>query len=313
VQQTQERSRRAQDTDREERERRIRELQQQQEELVLENQNLQQRIEAAENQLQANDRQFQQLHQRHASIVEEHQQLQNQTQMLEEELALKNGTIEEKGKQLRELRQQLETNEQLTAQFQQNLLQRDKVVRDLQESLTAKDRRIQQLEQQEASGRVASGTSIQLPDKEDGGKGGEGDQPDGGVRNIHLRWRMSGRAPEMMQRGAAVVDGRVVYFSGLWSSVVHAYDSPTQQWSTLPKCPQVNFSLAVVNGLLTAIGGSLSGQATNTLLSLSVEGWWKWMKKFPPMPKQTHLHCCSLQCKVSDCGRRSNRCWASQR
>ena len=152
--------------------------------------------------------------------MEEHQQLQNQTQMLEKELALKNGTIEEKRKQLRELRQQLETNEQLTVEFQQNLLQRDKIVQDLQESLTAKNRRIQQLEQQEASDRVASGASIQLPDKEDGRKGGEGDKPDGGVRNIHLRWRKSGRAPEKMRRGAAVLDGKVVYFSGHWSPVV---------------------------------------------------------------------------------------------
>ena len=88
-----------------------------------------------------------------------------------------------------------------------------------------------------------------------------------------------------MRRGAAVLDGKVVYFSGHWSPVVHAYDSPTQQWSTLPECPQVNFSLAVINGLLTAIGGNLSGQATNTLLSLAGEDRGrKWMEKFPPMP-----------------------------
>ena len=298
MQQTQERSRRAQDTDSEERERRIRELQQQQEERVQEIQNLQQGIEAAKNQLQAKDQQFQQLYQRHASIVEEHQQLQNRTQMVVEELALKN---EENGKQLRELNQQLETYKQLTAEFQQNLLQRDKVVRDLQESLTVKDRRIQQLEQQEASGRVASGANIKLPDKEDGGRGSEGDKPDGGVRNIHLRWRKSGRAPEKMRRGAAVVDGRVVYFKSGGSSVVHAYDSPTQQWSTLPKCPQVDFSLAVVSGLLTAIGGMLSGEATNTLLSLTGEDRGrKWSKEFPPMPTKRWLTAavCSANCLI---------------
>ena len=79
-----------------------------------------------------------------------------------------------------------------------------------------------------------------------------------------------------------MVDGRVAYFNDNWSSTVHAYDSPTEQWSTLPECPQVFFSLAVVNGLLTAIGGKQSGQATNTLLSLTGGG--KWSKKFPPMP-----------------------------
>ena len=285
VQQAQERRTPAGDTDREERERQIRELQQQQqEEQVLEILNLRQQIEAAENQLQSKDRQFQQLQQRQ---VEEHQLLQRQTQTVEEtqhELAVKDRTIEERGKQLRELSQQLESSEQLTAEFQRNLLQRDKVVRDLQESLTTKDRRIQQLEQQEASGRVASGASTQPTEEEDGGKGGEGDQPTGGVRSIHLRWRKSGRAPEKMQREAAVVDGRVVYFNR------HAYDSPTQQWSTLPQCPQSCCSLAVVNGLLTAIGGRQSGQATNTLLSLTgEEKGRKWLKEFPPMPTKRWL------------------------
>ena len=160
--------------------------------------------EAAENQLQSKDQEFQQLHQRHAQIVREYQQLQQHqvgehqrhSQMVEEsrhELALRDRTIEVREKQLRELSQQLESSEQLMAEFQQNLLQRDKVVRDLQESLTTKDRRIQQLEQQEASGRVASGASTQPTEKEDGGKGGEGDQPTGGVRSIHLRWRKSTR------------------------------------------------------------------------------------------------------------------------
>ena len=299
VQQTQERRTPAQDTGREERERRIRELQQQQqEEQALENRNLRQQIEAAENQLQSKDQEFQQLHQRHARIVREYQQLQQHqveerqrhSQMEEEsrhELVLKDRTIEEREKQVRELSQQLETSEQLTAEFQRNLLQRDKVVRDLQESLTTKDRRIQQLEQQEASGRVASRASTQPTEKEDGGKGGEGDQPTGGVRRIHLRWRKSGRAPRKVQRGAAVVDGRVVYFRDGGSSTVHTYDYPTQRWSTLPECPQISFSLAVVNGLLTAIGGQQSGQATNTLLSLTVGR--KWSKEFPPMPTKRCL------------------------
>ena len=283
VQQAQERRTPAQDTDREERKRRIRKLQQQQEEQALEIQNLRKQIETAENQLQSKDQEFQQLHQRHARIVREYQQLQqHQVEETQHELALRDRTIEEREKQLRELSQQLETSEQLMAEF---LLQRDKVVRDLQESLTTKDRRIQQLEQQEASGRIASGASTQPTEKEDGGKGGEGDQPTCGVRSIHLRWRKSGRAPQKMRRGAAVVNGRLAYFNGSGSSTVHAYDSPTQQWFTLPQCPQSCCSLAVVNSLLTAIGGKQSGQATNTLLSLTWEDLGrKWLKEFPPMP-----------------------------
>ena len=297
VQQAQERRTPAQDTDREERERRIRELQQQQEVQALENQNLRQQIEGAENQLQSKDRQFQRLQQRQVEEHQRHSQMEEETQhelvVSRRELALKDRTVAEREKQLRELHQQLEASEQLTAEFQRNLLQRDKVVQDLQESLTTKDRRIQQLEQQEASGRVASGASTQPTEKEDGGKGGEGDQPTGGVRSIHLRWRKSGRAPEKMRRAAAVVDGRVAYYNADWSLNVHAYDSLTQQWSTLPECPQIGFSLAVVNGLLTAIGGYAlqSDKATNTLLSLTGEekGLRKWSKEFPPMPTKRWL------------------------
>ena len=250
VQRAQERRTPAPDTDREGRERRIREPQEQQ---VLESQTLQQKIETAENQLQSKNEEFQQLHRRHARIVGEYRRQSQTVEETQHKLALRDRTIEEKDKELLELRQQLENSEKLTAEIQRNLTQRDKV--------TPKDRRIQ-LEQQEASGRVASR-----------------------VRSIHQRWRNSGKAPEKMYRGAATVDGRVAYFNGIGSKTVHTYDSPTQQWSTLPECPQDHFSLAVVSGLLTAIGGQQSGQVTNTLLSLTGEdGGRKWSKEFPPMP-----------------------------
>ena len=83
-----------------------------------------------------------------------------------------------------------------------------------------------------------------------------------------------------MRRGAAVVEGNVAYFidnSGETSS----YNLSTKNWSKLPKCPYWGSSLAVISGLLTAIGGHGS---CNKLLSFMTDGGNKWVEHFPPMP-----------------------------
>ena len=52
-------------------------------------------------------------------------------------------------------------------------------------------------------------------------------------------------------------------------------------------CPKHDFSLAVVNSLLTAIGGMTPNyEVTNSLLSLTDN---KWTKQFPPMPTKHWL------------------------
>ena len=79
----------------------------------------------------------------------------------------------------------------------------------------------------------------------------------------------------------APVDGGVAYFQS-GEHEVFAYNSTNNKWSELPKCPNRDFSLAVVNNLLTAIGGNMSVfELTNSLLSLTGE---KWTEQFPPMP-----------------------------
>ena len=69
------------------------------------------------------------------------------------------------------------------------------------------------------------------------------------------------------------------------------FNSRREQWTVLPECNKQFFSIAVVNGLLTAIGGAVSGRATNTLLSLSLDtpdiSREKWIEKLPPM---TYCH-----------------------
>ena len=74
------------------------------------------------------------------------------------------------------------------------------------------------------------------------------------------------------------------------------YNSETGKWAILPECPKIFFSIAVVNGLLTAIGGQQSPdlKATKTLFSLTTSRslfglteQQKWTEQFPPM---TYYH-----------------------
>ena len=85
----------------------------------------------------------------------------------------------------------------------------------------------------------------------------------------------------------SAVDGRVAYFQPMESNSVFAYNSTSNKWSELPECPNEDFSLAVVNSLLTAIGGQTPNyEVTNSLLSLTDN---KWTKQFPPMPTKHWL------------------------
>ena len=67
-------------------------------------------------------------------------------------------------------------------------------------------------------------------------------------------WISRGRAPNSMVRGAAVVDGNMVYFMS-WDGQTCCYNLSIQMWSQLLMCPCVFSSLAIVRGFLTAIGG----------------------------------------------------------
>ena len=81
--------------------------------------------------------------------------------------------------------------------------------------------------------------------------------------------------------GTAVVSGNVAYFN--YAGIdVHAYHVDEDKWTSLPNCTQMLFGFAVINSLLTAVGGekSPSREPTNTLTSLH-EG--KWVELLPPM------------------------------
>ena len=104
---------------------------------------------------------------------------------------------------------------------------------------------------------------------------------------LKLNWEACSEAPRKVVRGAAVAHGSLAYFGSLSSSDVFAYDSENDDWSELPECPQRDFGLAVVNDVLTAVGGGSYGGCGNRLSSFNGS---EWVKMFPPMPTKRVLH-----------------------
>ena len=106
---------------------------------------------------------------------------------------------------------------------------------------------------------------------------------------MRLHWRkcVSLAGGHDMIRGAATTDGSVAYVNPDGINRIYSYSSDRGQWSEILPCKYRYFSMAIVQGLLTVIGGEkiITGQPTNKLLSLSHTGRdTKWMKVFPPMP-----------------------------
>ena len=102
-------------------------------------------------------------------------------------------------------------------------------------------------------------------------------------RSIKLRWRDGGRAPEKFSFGSCSADVDTAYFRDFFTDNVHAHNAAIGKWNQLPKYPYKAFTLVVVNGVLTAVGGrDSSGSDTNKLLSLVGEG--HWVERLSRMP-----------------------------
>lgn len=67
----------------------------------------------------------------------------------------------------------------------------------------------------------------------------------------------------------AVVRQNCVFFSKALTGDVIGYNVEKKEWFTLPRCPQSHFTLAVVDSLVTAVGGEISYRVTTSVLSFS--------------------------------------------
>ena len=216
------------------------------------------------------------------SVVQEKQHLsENKDRQLQEKehtIASMGNTVAMEERELQLTQQQLQASGQLVSEFQQSLQQKDKTISDLQQTISAHERKIQQLEQQNTVNgdqpqqqSVTGAQATVAAAKKDISK---------------MTWREGKSAPERMHRGAAVVHGNTAYFRPANSRKVYSYQiiEEVEQWSQLPDNDNRNSDLAVIDGLVTSVGG-YNSDFTNTLLSLTGEGERKkWSEIFPPMP-----------------------------
>ena len=205
-------------------------------------------------------------------------------------LQQKEAAIAAHQQEIQQLRQQLQSSEQVTAEFQQNLLEKEKMIQDQWTQIQDYQIQIQELQSQILKLRKQTRRNSREPRVSQEKMEASGAAASGS--GIKLRWK-KGRvqAPcEMYGQVAAVDEGRAYFRSGIGKKV-YSYDSSSEEWLELPECPNHGFSLAVVNSLLTAIGGKTpSGgdktEVTNSLLSLIDN---KWTEVFPPMPTKRWL------------------------
>ena len=196
----------------------------------------------------------QQIQQQNQQILQQRQQIQIQNQETRQLERAKQQAIQEKERELGRVNQQLEESERLIADFGKQNAGLEEELRVLRSQVQGKD---------------------------GGAKAGAVSRSD-----FKLRWREGKRVPCVMSRYSdAVVHNSVVYCKYDSDDKVYAYHISSSSWSLTPDVPYNAFALAVIDGLLTTVGGLNSGENTNKLLSLTGEGSGRrWTEKFPPMP-----------------------------
>ena len=203
-------------------------------------------------------------------------------------------------RRVQELNAQVQSHELITAEFQQNLLGKEETIRELQQALTVRrDSQIQHLQVDETQATAEGSGSVSVHIRQSQQTQTATHQltePKTSclskvdvVRNFQLLWRDGGRAAFKGATGSVAVHGNISYFSAVSGEFLEIYGYNTGKWLRLPKCGRWQFALAVINSLLTLIGGLKSGKHgvvhCDSLLSLTGEGQdKKWVEHFPPMP-----------------------------
>ena len=189
-------------------------------------------------------------------LQEKEREIQTKDELLQE----KEREIQTKDELLQEKEREIQTKDEL-------LQEKERDIQTKEELLQEKDREIQELQQ-----RV-----------------GERERRDVATGPLKLKWRDGPPAPFEIYGFSVAVSGEMVYCCDRNSNTkVLMFNWRTGQWTVLPECPRRCFSIAVVNGTLTAIGGKDSDKVTNTLLSLPDTSQHQWIEQFPPMK---YCHC----------------------
>ena len=240
-------------------------------------------------------------HQHH--ITKLRQQLLSQQQEHDEQIQQAQRALTARQREIQDLREELNTAQATVREKDQLIVTRDQHLgnkerekehqqRDHEEMIAQFQRRIEELElnsrpQPRAQSLSPSDIARATPPTQPSRGHQRAQRPpstSSGKGVIRLNWTQGRKAPCEMRRSTdAVVDGSVAYFK------VRAYNSTTDTWSRLPDCC-TDTTLAIVNGLLTTVGGKVGGNNSNKLFSLTGEGRdRKWTKVFPPMTTKRYV------------------------
>ena len=256
---------------------------------------LQLQLQSKEEQLLAKDKQLlTHLRQREQEIQQQQQQqshplqdlptaTSDQLQTLQQRQSTKDEQLAAHQHKIQQPRQHLQPSEQVTAEFQ-FLLEKEETIRDQQKQ--TQELQQQQQPRQRGGQRLNEVEADEWEELDASGAVASGAVASGG--SIKLQWKDGEKAPYKMWGKVATVNGSIAYFSANpQNKNVYSFDSSNKKWSELPECSNCGFSLAIVNSLLTAIGGKMPNrEVTNSLLTLTDN---KWTEKFPPMPTKRWL------------------------
>ena len=233
-----------------------------QQELLQQNEELRQQLEER---VRAKEREVD-------GLTRNMEQLRLQSERQVQEIRQKEREIrqDEQAQQLRcLLHQTSRDSEQLVATLQNSLEQKDEVIRSKDDVIRSKDEALQK----ERQIRKLRGSQ--------GGKGGSIDA----AQSPKLKWEERPDAPLMTFGESSAVHGKFVYCYSWDENKIMMCNTETGKWTILPQCQKKSFSIAVVKGLLTAIGGEQFSSSTKSLLSLTEPQ--KWTEQFPAM---TYYH-----------------------
>jgi hypothetical protein len=199
-------------------------------------------------------------------------------------------------RRFRQLNQQLEEQEQVTAEIQQTNHSLQRQVEQLQQWQAQKDPQPLQL-QPPVRSEVKNLTHVHYHTPIATHQRWSYDKLH--PWKMTMTWRDGGWAPIRVCRGASAVKGNVAYLMN-WGGEMCFYNSTSKQWGKLPKCPYQYSSLAVINGCLTAIGGctKFCDMETYTNKLLSLQNHEAWVEIFPAMPtKRRDTSSCAITSK----------------
>ena len=200
------------------------------------------------------------------SLTENLRSAEQQLKKMQKSCAQKDERIQHITEELHELRRKLHsTNEKMAEKSSEIHVK----VKEFQAMIEAKDKEIKELKQQLKSIALKQEATVATGEK------------------FQLKSVACKQASHKMSRGSlAVEEGRAYFRSGI--NRIYMYEVTNDTWATFPDCPHGYATVSVVNGRLTAVGGWLSREATNKLLTLNKDDN-KWVEKLPAMPTKRLL------------------------